>query len=397
MRPAGRLHDGLVSFINEVSGGTRTDLTVVEIGSYRGESAQIMLDSGRVKRIYCVDPWVTGFTKVGAASYSDMEQVEREFDNVHGKDTRVTKVKGTIVDFIKRYRTGAPDDPVVDLVYIDGSHIFPDVRSDILDALAGIRPRIAVGGHDYDDQHPAVRAAVSSLFPGGADAVFSDGSWVVYKERFNDAHYVPRVIYQFWFPRKPMSPNRLKAFETRGKIGIPVEVVDPNNLRDYEVPEDPIHPAFGSLMPQHAADYLRAYFLRHFGGGYTDIKHYGPDNNWNECFDRINKDRSIQILGHVEDTCWTNCKDIKAAKLCNSVLECSWMLGRRDTEFTREWYDRVVLLMNNKFYGFKAGDKYPLSYTELLGDIYHKLCLEFYGSSAVAFGLKYGTVQGEYR
>lgn len=184
MRPAGRPKNGLINFVRHVA-GERSDLVFVEIGSYSGESAEILLSSGLVSRLYCVDPWRGGYAPGDYASGSDMTAVEAEFDRRHAADGRVIKVKGTIDDFMRMYVAAGKLDRPVDVVYIDGNHLFVPCYHDIETAVFGIRPRLAVSGHDYDNvKTRRVRLAVDMFFGHGPKKTFSDGSWVVSTEQF---------------------------------------------------------------------------------------------------------------------------------------------------------------------------------------------------------------------
>jgi hypothetical protein len=145
-------------------------MTMVEIGSYRGESAQEFLNTGRIARIYCVDPWRMFYDADDGTSYTDMAQVERDFDWRHGGDSRVVKVKGTVDTFIKRH-----PDAQVDFAYVDGCHTYEAVSHDLKQLMAHSRPAVAIGGHDYN-LDGVVRAVGEVL--GKPDAVFPDNSWV---------------------------------------------------------------------------------------------------------------------------------------------------------------------------------------------------------------------------
>ena len=46
-----------------------------------------------------------------------------------------------------------------------------------------------------------------------------------------------------------------------------------------------MHARYRDLHVVHRSDYLRAYFLHFFGGGYTDIKE--PIGSWAAAFDRF--------------------------------------------------------------------------------------------------------------
>ena len=59
-----------------------------------------------------------------------------------------------------------------------------------------------------------------------------------------------------------------------------VLLITPNNLNDYIVKDDPLPEAYNYLSLVHKADYLRTYFMYHYGGGYADIKRY--QHSWKE-------------------------------------------------------------------------------------------------------------------
>ena len=52
---------------------------LVEIGSYMGESAVLFAQSGKFKKIVCVDPW-TDIPGHGDNAYFGMAEVEKTFD-----------------------------------------------------------------------------------------------------------------------------------------------------------------------------------------------------------------------------------------------------------------------------------------------------------------------------
>lgn len=149
----------------------RDHMTMVEIGSYAGESAAMFLDTGKVDRIYCVDPWRPGYDPSDPASRSDnLLAAEREFDARFAGDARVVKVKSTIQEAIAAGSVPGH----VDLVYVGGCHTYSGVMSDI-NAVCGMCDILA--GHDvgWGDVLRAIRDALG-CFPV---RVFSDSSWVV--------------------------------------------------------------------------------------------------------------------------------------------------------------------------------------------------------------------------
>jgi hypothetical protein len=57
----------------------RENLTLVEIGSYMGESMDIFAQSNKFSKIFCVDPWTNGYDDGDASSF-DCEYAEKHFD-----------------------------------------------------------------------------------------------------------------------------------------------------------------------------------------------------------------------------------------------------------------------------------------------------------------------------
>ena len=177
MRDSENYVQGLLDLIAElpmVEGG----LTMVEIGSYRGESAQLFLDSGKISRIFCVDPWKPFYDKNDEAAFTDMAKVEGEFDARFASEPRVVKAKGTIDDFAAKYAADPAVQGRVDFVYVDGCHTREATAHDIEVALGQVKPRVAIAGHDYlEGVDDGVKAAVDGRF-GQPDKVFVDTSWL---------------------------------------------------------------------------------------------------------------------------------------------------------------------------------------------------------------------------
>ena len=124
-----------------------------------------------------------------------------------------------------------------------------------------------------------------------------------YKEtQKNTLNPIPRKVWAFWFG-KPMRGDRLNAFkELKKNIGVAVELVTDKTLPQYSVKEWPIHPAIfsGSLSGIHKGDYLRAYFMYHYGGGYHDIKPHEKKNKWTTFFSAFDSDPSLWLYGIIE-------------------------------------------------------------------------------------------------
>ena len=174
---------GIIDVLDAVG---EKDISILEIGSYAGESASVFIESGKVRNITCIDPWEDVLNDNPFNNYTDMPNIEREFDSRMSKwGKRVKKFKGTLEEYISQH----PDEcHNYDLVYIDGLHDYEHVKQDIQNSIAYIQPRLGIAGHDYNPPVQGlagVQKAVDEMF-GGRIQIFQDTSWL-YKVANGDA------------------------------------------------------------------------------------------------------------------------------------------------------------------------------------------------------------------
>ena len=168
----------LVDFVYQNAKG-KNRLTMVEIGSYQGQSMEIFAKTGKIQTIVCVDPWQPGYDSNDIASSSDMNAVESEFDRrrqqFDGSQTVVLKHKGTLDTFINsdEFKRVAGS---IDFVYIDACHTYDAVKHDIETCQIHLKPAIAICGHDYTNLNCDVNKAVDFML-GKPDRTFPDGSY----------------------------------------------------------------------------------------------------------------------------------------------------------------------------------------------------------------------------
>ena len=168
MRSPGHFRQSLVDLIN----ATGPIDTMLEVGSYAGESADIFAASGKVKTLWCIDPWLPGYDENDKASSTDFVEVEAAFDKIVEKHpTVIHKFKGVLEGFIKEHPEVHPN-----LVYIDACHTYEGCKNDIINALK-LNPKI-ISGHDYAHWCPGVIQAVDEVL-GKPHKTFCDGSWIV--------------------------------------------------------------------------------------------------------------------------------------------------------------------------------------------------------------------------
>ncbi len=107
-----------------------------------------------------------------------------------------------------------------------------------------------------------------------------------------------RNIFAFWTGDNPMSPARAACLNTLSNSGCKVTLVTAETLPEWISNLPPLHPAYAYLSAVHRSDYLRPYFMHHFGGGYADIKE--TSNSWLEAFDLLDQSPNAFGIGYRE-------------------------------------------------------------------------------------------------
>ena len=144
------------------------ELSLLEIGSYKGESTSIFASTGLFNKIYCMDPFEGN--EIALDELNDTwDEVKKEFFI----NTRHWDYINHIQDFsynqVHNYSDG-----YFDIIYIDASHKYEDVKNDLTMYLP--KCKHIIGGHDFQVEHPGVIQAVDEIV-GKPDFLGYDGSW----------------------------------------------------------------------------------------------------------------------------------------------------------------------------------------------------------------------------
>lgn len=146
---------------------------IVEIGSWVGVGTCYLaagLRAGGGGRVYAVDTfrgstldsrsqsaWAASVAKMGGSTLPLLRAHVRRF----GLETLVTPIESDSVAAAAGY-----EGPPIDLLFIDGDHVYEAVRAD----FEAWWPRVRSGGlvmfHDYDERHPGVRRFVDEALMG---------------------------------------------------------------------------------------------------------------------------------------------------------------------------------------------------------------------------------------
>lgn len=193
------------------------------------------------------------------------------------------------------------------------------------------------------------------------------------------------IIYCFWTGDNELTKNRKKSLkQLEEKSGGTVLLITPSNLKSYILPEHPLHPSYNYLSEVHKSDYLRTYFMHHYGGGYSDIKR--TRGNWIKAYLKfLEGDQWIcgypEIAGGVAYPPLTDQYHLL-------VGNCAYICRPR-TPLTEEWYNSMIELLDSKYLQLKenpaahpldcypSDSGYPLEWNEMLGRIFHRVCYQY--------------------
>ena len=167
----------LIHWVEEKSDKPLTQSTLIEIGSYTGESAIIF--SKYFKTVISVDPFLNHYDENDPACHM------ASFDEVYTQFL----INTLGIDNIKSIRLKSDDafnildttvsPHVYDMVYIDGCHTYECVFRDITLYKQLIRQGGFLAGHDFNYK-PVNNAIKDSIGLECIHRIFQDKSWVVH-------------------------------------------------------------------------------------------------------------------------------------------------------------------------------------------------------------------------
>lgn len=202
-----------------------------------------------------------------------------------------------------------------------------------------------------------------------------------------------RKIYCFW-----VGHNNQEMNENR-KTGLAslylnsqseVVLVDNDNLHTFILEDHPLHDGFKYLSDVHKADYLRTYFMHHYGGGYTDIK--PCSYSWIPYFNQLEESDAFGIGAEEDEGPLSTpviIRDEYGDKWPDMISNDMYIFKPR-TEFTHLWYNQMMERMDSHLEDLKnnparesreAADtyvtNYPIRWAGILAEIFHPLCVKY--------------------
>lgn len=155
---------------------------MAEIGVWKGGLIKTLTRNCKdvVKEYYAIDPWQVLGPEHLRVSCKPQSFWDSWYENTCGLKKhfpQLTVLRTTSLEAAKTFNKH-----YFDFVYIDQSHFYEDVKSDIITWLPLIKPGRFIGGHDYESfrtVHQGATKAVNEMFPEDKIQTGPDTVWYV--------------------------------------------------------------------------------------------------------------------------------------------------------------------------------------------------------------------------
>lgn len=145
--------------------------TIVEIGSFQGESTTIFSQNFVDSKIFAVDIWSNNYEM--DINANNPKDVENNFDFLTRDYNNIIKIKMSSENF-----SNVIADKSVDFIYIDGDHSYNGVNTDIIKWRNKVKNGGYIGGHDYVEDRVDLIRAIKENFPNDVINIFG-WSWLI--------------------------------------------------------------------------------------------------------------------------------------------------------------------------------------------------------------------------
>ena len=110
-------------------------------------------------------------------------------------------------------------------------------------------------------------------------------------------HDVPFVVWCYWEGDEMVGNRKLSYDYLLKNIEVPVALITPANVHNFILADHPFPTSYEHLSIVHRSDYLRAYLMHYYGGGWHDIKatEVSYKDSWKEF-----ENSEIWIIGREE-------------------------------------------------------------------------------------------------
>lgn len=205
-----------------------------------------------------------------------------------------------------------------------------------------------------------------------------------------------KIIWCFWFGEE-RSLNRERCLARLKDLNSNVKLITEKNYKNYEKPDNSYHPTFSYLSSTHKSDYLRAYFMHHYGGGYSDIKFF--DQSFEPFLEDLYRTPKLGTgVSQKSSLDIANCSETSKIKHeFKKFIGCCNFAFKKNNNFTKEWLNNVELILeknknslikNPGSYhprAIRSGAQgtdlqprgYPFEWTEIMGNVFHPLVYKY--------------------
>ena len=159
----------------------------VEVGCWKGRSVSYLAvetaNANKDQKIYAVDHWNGSIEHVDPNSSSFNLELLIDPDWLYNLFLKnIEPVKDYVVPIRESSLNASNlfEDNSLDFVFIDASHEYDSVISDIKAWFPKMKPNSIIAGHDYT-WYPEVRRAVNTVFEGQYFTL-SEGCWIYEKK-----------------------------------------------------------------------------------------------------------------------------------------------------------------------------------------------------------------------
>jgi len=203
---------------------------------------------------------------------------------------------------------------------------------------------------------------------------------------------ISNTLYCFWTGSNEMSDSRKQCLEQLKQVSdMNVVLVTKENLDKYILPDYPLHEAYKYLSETHKSDYLRTYFMNFYGGGYSDIKR--ATGSWKPAYEELVKS-DYWICGYKEigpNGVWY----LPNKQYWEQLVGSCCFICRPNTPLTNDWYRGMIDILDRKLdvlrtnpatfpqdcndcgSGYSSTSGYPLGWTEILGQVFHRVTFDY--------------------
>ena len=192
--------ESVLRFMGAVDGA---GLTGALVGCGNGAAALLMLSTGRVAKLYCIDAWDGQYQASGGTGDRSAKSGFEAVTAASGDSVVVLKSLAALSEHVG----GSDSAGRLDFVYLSPA-VSERRAADDLDAAVRLQPGV-VGGRGYSQDNKSVCGVVNRRF-GRPDRMFTDSTWMVY----SPGARIPRV--------KPSSGVGRLAVPGRQPLGRPL-------------------------------------------------------------------------------------------------------------------------------------------------------------------------------